>query len=99
MFAGCVQTFAAPVCLQDVYKRLLPLYFPRCIREEEESISRLPKDLGNENGEPVIQERQIRILDKPTFAAFSKSIFSHHVMNAVVTFDRIFVCDAKGPWQ
>ena len=68
--------FAAPVCLQDVYKSLLPLYFPRSIREEEESISRLPKDLGNEDGEPVIQERQIRILDKPAFAAFSKSIFS-----------------------
>ena len=60
---------------QDVYKSLLPLYFPRSIREEEESISRLPKDLGNEDGEPVIKERQIRILDKPAFAAYSKSVF------------------------
>jgi hypothetical protein len=52
---------------------LLPLYFPRSIKEEEESIGKLPKDLGNEDGEPFIQERQIRIMDKPALAAYSKS--------------------------
>ena len=33
MFAGCVQKFAADVCLQDVYKRLLPLYVCRMCME------------------------------------------------------------------
>ncbi|XP_076445634.1 protein GDAP2 homolog [Babylonia areolata] len=54
----------------EIYRKLLPLYFPRNIKEEEDSVSKLPKDLGNEDGEPVIQERQIRIIDKPTFAAY-----------------------------
>ncbi|XP_025098493.1 protein GDAP2 homolog [Pomacea canaliculata] len=61
------------VCTDDnleVYRRLLPLYFPRSIKEEEESIPKLPKDIGNEDGEPIIEERQIRIIDKPTFAAY-----------------------------
>ncbi|XP_071113143.1 protein GDAP2 homolog [Haliotis cracherodii] len=53
----------------DVYKGLLPLYFPRNIREENYAEELLPRDIGNENGEPVIKDRQIRILDKPAFAA------------------------------
>ena len=61
--------------LQETYRQILPLYFPRGIKEEEESVHKLPKDLGNEDGEPVIQERQIRILDKPAFAALSKLLF------------------------
>lgn len=51
----------------DVYENLLPLYFPRSPAEERECISRLPEDIGNEIGEPVIPERQIRIMDKPMF--------------------------------
>lgn len=51
----------------------MPLYFPRNWKEEMEAKEYLPQDIGNENGEPVIAERKIRIIDKPTFAAFSKS--------------------------
>ncbi|ESO93247.1 hypothetical protein LOTGIDRAFT_232697 [Lottia gigantea] len=54
----------------DIYNHVLPLYFPRNSKEEEYAISNLPSDVGNENGEPVILERQIRILDKPAFAAY-----------------------------
>ncbi|CAG5117366.1 unnamed protein product [Candidula unifasciata] len=51
------------------YRTILPLYFPRDSSEEEYAIDNLPSDIGNEEGEPFIKERQIRILDKPTFAA------------------------------
>ncbi len=60
------------LCLsQDVYKGLLPLYFPRNIKEEVYAADLLPRDVGNESGEPIVVDRQIRILDKPAFAALS----------------------------
>lgn len=58
---------------QEIYRQVLPLYFPRNHEEEVFAVSHLPPDLGNEDGEPVIPDRQIRILDKPTFAAYSGS--------------------------
>ena len=53
---------------QMSYQSILPLYFPRSPQEELESQSKLPADVGNNMGEPVIPERQIRIMDKPTMA-------------------------------
>ncbi|KAK6133751.1 hypothetical protein DH2020_032462 [Rehmannia glutinosa] len=49
----------------EIYKRLLPLYFPRDKLEEEVAISKLPADVGDENGETVIDERKIRIKPLP----------------------------------
>ncbi|KAI8527544.1 hypothetical protein RHMOL_Rhmol12G0083400 [Rhododendron molle] len=49
----------------EIYKRLLPLYFPRDEHEEEVAISKLPADVGDENGETVIDERKIRIRPLP----------------------------------
>ncbi|BFZ24838.1 hypothetical protein BsWGS_27877 [Bradybaena similaris] len=49
----------------EVYRQILPLYFPRDSSEEDEAFDSLPSDIGNEDGEPVIKERQIRIIDKP----------------------------------
>ncbi|XP_027100223.1 protein GDAP2 homolog [Coffea eugenioides] len=49
----------------EIYKRLLPLYFPRDKQEEEIAISKLPADVGDENGETVIDERKIRIKSLP----------------------------------
>ncbi|KQJ96897.1 protein GDAP2 homolog [Brachypodium distachyon] len=49
----------------EIYKRLLPLYFPRDKQEEEIAISKLPADVGDENGETVIDERKIRIMPLP----------------------------------
>ncbi|CAA0833059.1 appr-1-p processing enzyme family protein [Striga hermonthica] len=49
----------------EIYKRLLPLYFPRDKLEEEIAISKLPADVGDENGETVIDERKIRIKPLP----------------------------------
>ena len=45
----------------------MPLYFPRSKSEEDFSAYHLPYDVGNEDGEPVIAEREIRIIPKPTF--------------------------------
>lgn len=49
----------------EIYKRLLPLYFPRDEHEEEVAISKLPADVGDENGETTIDERKIRIKPLP----------------------------------
>lgn len=50
---------------ESTYKRLMPLYFPRDLREERYAAECLPADVGNEEGEPFLPERQIRIMDKP----------------------------------
>ncbi|GMI87420.1 hypothetical protein like AT1G69340 [Hibiscus trionum] len=49
----------------EIYKRLLPLYFPRDKHEEVVAISKLPADVGDENGETIIHERTIRIKPLP----------------------------------
>lgn len=50
---------------QATYQKLLPLYFPRSLKEESQSLPYLPADIGNAEGEPVVPERQIRISEKP----------------------------------
>ena len=45
----------------------MPLYYPRSKSEEDFAAYHLPYDVGNEDGEPVIKERGIRIVSKPTF--------------------------------
>lgn len=50
---------------EGTYKRLLPLYFPRSKSEEQFACNLLPQDVGNEEGEPYIPDRQIRINEKP----------------------------------
>ncbi|GJN09068.1 hypothetical protein PR202_ga27039 [Eleusine coracana subsp. coracana] len=52
----------------EIYKRLLPLYFPRDKHEEEIAALKLPADVGDENGETVIDERKIRIKPLPAGA-------------------------------
>ncbi|TYH91157.1 hypothetical protein ES332_A13G097500v1 [Gossypium tomentosum] len=49
----------------EIYKRLLPLYLPRDKHEEAVAISKLPADVGDENGETIIHERKIRIKPLP----------------------------------
>ena len=44
---------------------MLPLYFPRDKHEEEVALSKLPADVGDENGETIIDERKIRINTLP----------------------------------
>ncbi|KAB1208076.1 hypothetical protein CJ030_MR7G003000 [Morella rubra] len=51
--------------IENGLRRLLPLYFPRDIHEEEVAISKLPADVGDENGETILDERKIRIQPLP----------------------------------
>ncbi len=51
--------------LQTNYHTVMPLYFPRNGEEEAYAAKALPQDLGDEFGEPIIQERKIRIAVNP----------------------------------
>lgn len=57
--------FAMSAVEEPVYRRLLPLYFPRSEEEERASLPFIPADIGNSEGEPIVPERQIRIAEKP----------------------------------
>nr|XP_023020346.1 ganglioside-induced differentiation-associated protein 2-like [Leptinotarsa decemlineata] len=48
-----------------IYEVLLPLYFPRSKLEEESARYQLPEDVGGPDGEPIVPDRQIRIIDNP----------------------------------
>lgn len=55
-----------------MYTQLTPLYFPRSKNEEMSSMEKLPQDLGNTFGEPIIEDRKIRILPFPSTSSDSK---------------------------
>uniref|UniRef100_A0A665X5I0 Macro domain-containing protein n=1 Tax=Echeneis naucrates TaxID=173247 RepID=A0A665X5I0_ECHNA len=57
--------FAVSETEEVVYKKVLPLYFPRSKEEEKACLPLIPADIGNSEGEPVVPERQIRIAEKP----------------------------------
>jgi hypothetical protein len=48
-----------------IYEVLLPLYFPRSKFEEDAARWQLPSDIGGHDGEPMLPDRQIRIIDNP----------------------------------
>jgi hypothetical protein len=49
-----------------IYQLLASLYFPRSASEAEYSRFQLPFDIGDPiSGEPVINDRRIRIIDNP----------------------------------
>lgn len=49
----------------EIYRRLIPLYFPRDKAEEDAARTKLPSDTGDEIGETVVGERKIRIQALP----------------------------------
>lgn len=51
-----------------IYEVLLPLYFPRSRAEEDNACLQLPNDVGGSDGEPLLPDRQIRIIDNPQHA-------------------------------
>jgi len=52
-----------------IYQVLSSLYFPRSVHEAEYSRHQLPSEIGDLlNGEPVINDRKIRIIDNPQHA-------------------------------
>lgn len=78
---------------QATYQKLLPLYFPRSLKEESHSLPYLPADIGNAEGEPVVPERQIRISEKPGASEgecwnsnFLSSLISMQIMGFLAMF-------------
>ncbi|CAK9210978.1 unnamed protein product [Sphagnum troendelagicum] len=65
----------------EIYKRLLPLYFPRDAYEEQVAATKLPTDVGDENGETVISERKIRISALPASSPVSTAPLLDDVTN------------------
>jgi hypothetical protein len=55
----------APGAEADAYEAVAPLYFPRSEAEQHWARPRLPADLGDANGEPVVEERRIPIAATP----------------------------------
>uniref|UniRef100_A0A1A8EWW5 Ganglioside induced differentiation associated protein 2 n=2 Tax=Nothobranchius korthausae TaxID=1143690 RepID=A0A1A8EWW5_9TELE len=66
-YGNCIESvvFGVSELEEPVYRRLLPLYFPRSEPEEKACLPLIPADIGNSEGEPVVPERQIRITEKP----------------------------------
>jgi O-acetyl-ADP-ribose deacetylase (regulator of RNase III) len=66
-YGDTVDVIVFAVTSQDLatYSSQLPLYFPRTADEERVAATLLPEDTGNEEGEPVIPERKIRIMNNP----------------------------------
>lgn len=48
-----------------IYEVFMPLYFPRSKYEEDAARWQLPTDIGGSDGEPMLPDRQIRIIDNP----------------------------------
>uniref|UniRef100_H3CIA1 Ganglioside induced differentiation associated protein 2 n=1 Tax=Tetraodon nigroviridis TaxID=99883 RepID=H3CIA1_TETNG len=65
--------FAASDAEEPIYRKLLPLYFPRSEEEERACRPLIPADIGNSEGEPIVPERQIRISEKPGVLEVSSS--------------------------
>lgn len=55
-----------------IYEVLLPLYFPRSKVEEDAARWQLPSELGGTDGEPMLPDRQIRIIDNPQHTLHGK---------------------------
>lgn len=65
----------------------MPLYFPRSEAEENSARWQLPADVGGYYGEPVMPDREIRIIDNPQHTYHRK--FS--VLNTCYTFSARFL--------
>eukprot|EP01137_Pigoraptor_chileana_P030570 Opistho-2@17231 len=68
-----------------LYEQLMPLYFPRTDVELAYATRHLPENIGNEEGEPVIEERKIRIADKPLLARDDSDFDGHERARALST--------------
>lgn len=59
----------------------MPLYFPRSEAEEESARWQLPADVGGCYGEPVMPDREIRIIDNPQHTFHRKFHFNRNSLN------------------
>ena len=78
--------FVLEPCDLGIYEILLPLYFPRNLAEQDNACWQLPNDIGGMDGEPLLPDRQIRIIDNPQHALHGKEIFQ---CNIAATYKRL----------
>ncbi|XP_065342839.1 protein GDAP2 homolog isoform X2 [Cloeon dipterum] len=66
-YSSCLDKVVLTVENSDagIYELLLPLYFPRTEQEEFHAARQLPNCVGGLDGEPLLPDRQIRIIDNP----------------------------------
>lgn len=64
-----------------IYDVLTPLYFPRSEAEEDAARWQLPADVGGYYGEPVMPDREIRIIDNPQHTFHRKFQCKIHMRN------------------
>lgn len=64
--------FVLEPCDIGIYEVLLPFYFPRNLAEQDNACWQLPTDIGGPDGEPLLPDRQIRIIDNPQHALHGK---------------------------
>lgn len=67
--------FVLEPCDLGIYEVLLPLYFPRNLAEQDNACWQLPNDIGGTDGEPLLPDRQIRIIDNPQHALHGNGTF------------------------
>lgn len=66
--------FVLEPCDLGIYEVLMPLYFPRNLVEQDNACWQLPNDIGGMDGEPLLPDRQIRIIDNPQHTLHSNKI-------------------------
>lgn len=69
----CIVLVLEP-CDLGIYEVLLPLYFPRNLAEQDNACWQLPNDIGGTDGEPLLPDRQIRIIDNPQHALHGNNV-------------------------
>lgn len=69
-----------------IYQVLMPLYFPRSKMEEEAARWQLPSDVGGNDGEPILPDRQIRIIDNPQHTLHRKLSLSYIFLKKNIPF-------------
>lgn len=83
--AGISRVLICPTDEVDIalYNAILPMYFPRDAAEERFSADQLPDDIGDEHGEPINEERRVRIGESRT----SDLLNQHNEMTGPSVFD------------
>lgn len=75
------------LCLEHheigIYEVLAPLYFPRDKLEESSALWQLPKDIGGSLGEPILPDRQIRIIQNPHHSTMNGMYLLAMMINTV----------------
>lgn len=69
-----------------IYDVLMPLYFPRSEAEENSARWQLPADVGGCYGEPVMPDREIRIIDNPQHTFHRKFYTKYVTLTVILTF-------------